>query len=75
MIGASRLGSLAGWPSLMLAIVTPGAIHAQFLAEVGDRAGRAPWDIDMARILAVAPKYGIEFLEPEPDGRSSSSSR
>jgi quercetin dioxygenase-like cupin family protein len=58
-------------PSRLLAIVTPGAIHAQFLAEVGDRAGRPPWEADMARILAVAPKYGIEFLYPDQDDGSS----
>ena len=59
-------------PSRLLAIVTPGAIHAQFLAEIGDRAGRPQWEADMGRILAVAPKYGIEFRYPDPDDESSS---
>lgn len=48
-------------PSRLLVIVTPGYVHEQFLADVGDGAGRPPWEADMARILAVAPKYGIEF--------------
>jgi quercetin dioxygenase-like cupin family protein len=56
-------------PARMLVLMTPGSIHEQFLDDVGDRAGRAPWEPDMARLLAVAPKYGIEFLTPdsEPD--------
>ncbi len=52
-------------PSRMLVIATPGVIHGQFLAEVGDRAGRSPWEADLGRILAVAPKYGIEFRYPD----------
>jgi len=48
-------------PARMLMFVTPGGIHEQFLDEVGDRAGRAPWEPDVARLLAVAPKYGIAF--------------
>ena len=51
-------------PARMLVLVTPGCIHEQFLEDVGDRAGRAAWEPDMARVLAVAPKYGIEFLRP-----------
>jgi mannose-6-phosphate isomerase-like protein (cupin superfamily) len=51
-------------PARMLVLVTPGGIHEQFVAEVSDRAGRAPWEPDMARILAVAPKYGVEFTSP-----------
>jgi quercetin dioxygenase-like cupin family protein len=48
----------------MLVFVTPGGIHEQFVDEASDRAGRAPWEPDMARILAVAPKYGVEFSTP-----------
>jgi len=51
-------------PAHLLVIVTPGRIHEQFLADAGDPAGRPPWDVDMGRIMAVAPKYGIEFQEP-----------
>jgi mannose-6-phosphate isomerase-like protein (cupin superfamily) len=51
-------------PARMLMLVSPGSIHEQFVEEVSDRAGRAPWEPDMARILAVAPKYGVEFASP-----------
>lgn len=51
-------------PARMLVLITPGGIHEQFLDEVADRAGRAPWEPDMARLLAVAPKYGVEFSVP-----------
>ena len=48
----------------MLVLVTPGGIHEQFLAEVGDADGRPAWQPDMERVLAVAPKYGVSFLSP-----------
>lgn len=48
-------------PARLLVIATPGGIHEQFLAEVGDRATRGAWEPDMDRLLAVAPKYGITF--------------
>jgi mannose-6-phosphate isomerase-like protein (cupin superfamily) len=51
-------------PARMLALVTPGGIHGQFLDDVGDPTGRAPWEPDMAHLLAAAPKYGIEFISP-----------
>ena len=51
-------------PARMLVLVTPGGIKEQFLDEVGDRADRPAWEPDMAKVLAVAPKYGIEFLLP-----------
>jgi quercetin dioxygenase-like cupin family protein len=51
-------------PARMLVFVTPGGIHEQFVDEASDRAGRAPWEPDMARVLAVAPKYGVEFSTP-----------
>jgi hypothetical protein len=41
-----------------------GAIHEQFVDEVSDHAGRAPWEADMAKVLSVAPKYGVEFATP-----------
>jgi len=62
-------------PARMLVLVTPGGIHEQFLEEVGDRAGRAAWEPDMARLLAVAPKYGIEFLRPEDADQQQATNR
>ena len=56
-------------PARMLVLVTPGTVHEQFLDEVGDRAGRAPWEPEMAQLLAVAPKYGIEFMSPDTTGQ------
>lgn len=49
----------------MLVLVTPGGIKEQFVDEVGDYADRPAWEPDMAKVLAVAPKYGIEFLSPQ----------
>jgi quercetin dioxygenase-like cupin family protein len=50
-------------PARMLVLVSPGGIYERFLAEVGlPRAdGSLP---DFGKILAAAPKYGIEFLVP-----------
>lgn len=49
-------------PARMLVLTTPGGIHETFFDEIGDHADRPAWEPDMARVLAVAPKYGIEFL-------------
>lgn len=49
----------------MLAFVAPGGIHEQFLDEVGDHVHRPTWEPDMAKVLAVAPKYGITFLSAD----------
>ncbi len=57
-------------PARMLVLVTPGGIHDRFFEEVGDRADRPAWEPDMPRVLAVAPKYGIEFLPVEPDRKA-----
>lgn len=48
-------------PARMLLLVSPGGIYERFLTEVGlPRAdGGLP---DLGKVLAVAPKYGIEFL-------------
>lgn len=51
-------------PARMLVLVSPGGIHEQFVADVSDHAGRAPWEPDMAKVLSVAPKYGVEFATP-----------
>lgn len=48
----------------MLIFVTPGGIQETFFDEVGDRAERPAWELDLAKVLAVAPKYGIEFTAP-----------
>jgi quercetin dioxygenase-like cupin family protein len=45
----------------MLVLVTPGGIQESFFLEVGDRADRPAWEPDMAKVLAVVPKYGIQF--------------
>lgn len=45
----------------MLVLVTPGGIQESFFQEVGDSADRPAWEPDMAKVLAVAPKYGIDF--------------
>lgn len=49
-------------PARMLVLVTPGGIHEQFLDDVSDRARRPAWEPDMSKVLAAAPKYGIEFI-------------
>ncbi len=51
-------------PARMLVIASPGGVWERFIDEMGDAVGRAPWAIDMARVLAVAPKYGIAFEPP-----------
>lgn len=51
-------------PARMLVLVSPGGAHEQFVDEVSDPAGRAPWRPDMANVLSVAPKYGVEFATP-----------
>ncbi len=52
-------------PARMLLVLIPGGIHDQFLDEAGDSPDRPAWDVDMAKILAVAPKYGITFVPPD----------
>jgi mannose-6-phosphate isomerase-like protein (cupin superfamily) len=51
----------------LLAIASPGGVWERFLDEIGDDAERGPWGLDMARLLAVAPKYGIE-IHQDADG-------
>lgn len=48
-------------PGRMLVVVTPGVVHQEYMDDIGDPASRPPWEPDMARVLAVAPKYGIDF--------------
>lgn len=50
-----------GGTARMLMLVSPGGIHERFLAEVGAPLadGSPP---DAGKVLAAAPKYGIEFL-------------
>lgn len=50
--------------SRMLVLITPGGIHEQFIEDAGDAGDRPQWQPDMAKVLAVAPKYGIDFLLP-----------
>ena len=51
-------------PARMLVLLTPGGIHEQFIDDAGDHGPRPQWEPDMERVLAVAPKYGIEFSIP-----------
>jgi quercetin dioxygenase-like cupin family protein len=51
-------------PARMLVTITPGGVHERWLDEIGDAPDRPGWEPDMARVLAVAPKYGIEFIDP-----------
>ena len=64
-------------PARLLLLITPGGIHDQFLAEVGNHAARSAWepDIAMAKVLAVAPKYGIAFAGPAADGEAGPAGR
>jgi quercetin dioxygenase-like cupin family protein len=48
-------------PARLLILVTPGGIQETFFDEVGDRTDRPAGEPEMARVLAVAPKYGVEF--------------
>ena len=48
-------------PARMLILTTPGGIQEEFFDEIGGSGDRPVWEPDMARILAVAAKYGIEF--------------
>jgi mannose-6-phosphate isomerase-like protein (cupin superfamily) len=59
-------------PARMLVLATPGGIQEQFLDEVGDPADRPEWQPNLAHVLAVAPKYGIEFLTPAAQGEAGS---
>ncbi len=53
-------------PARMLILVTPGGLHEQFFAELGEPvdapAPAGPPDVE--RIVAVSAKYGIEILPP-----------
>jgi quercetin dioxygenase-like cupin family protein len=48
-------------PARMLVFLSPGGIHEQFIREIGDHPARPMWEADLAKILALAPAYGIEF--------------
>jgi quercetin dioxygenase-like cupin family protein len=54
-------------PARMLILVTPGGIHDTFFDEVGEHPDVAAGEPDIARLLAVAPKYGIEIAPPDGD--------
>ena len=47
-------------PARMLILVTPGGIHENFFAEMGELTGPP----DVGTIIAIAAKYGIEILPP-----------
>jgi mannose-6-phosphate isomerase-like protein (cupin superfamily) len=54
----------------MLSLVTPGGIHERFFAEAGKPAVdsgavlKPPAPSELARIIKIARKYGIEMLQP-----------
>jgi quercetin dioxygenase-like cupin family protein len=52
-------------PARVLVLATPGGVQERFLDEIADHASRAPWEPNMDRLLAVAPKYGIELRDPD----------
>ena len=54
-------------PARMLILVTPGGIHDTFFDEVGEHADGTEGDGDLSKMLAVAPKYGIEIPPPDAD--------
>jgi hypothetical protein len=60
-------------PARMLILNAPGGIHEGFFSEVGtpveDPANPPLVDMDaqVARVMEVAPKYGIENLPPTDD--------
>lgn len=62
----------ADTPARMLIVVSPGGIHDLFFDEIGrdvldpDALSEAGLAVGLARMMAAAPKYGIEFLPVEP---------
>jgi quercetin dioxygenase-like cupin family protein len=58
-------------PARMLIVISPGGIHELFFDEIGrdvldpDAISEAGLVIGLARMVAAAPKYGIEFLPVE----------
>ena len=57
-----------GGPGRLLALVTPGGLHEQYLDELGGARGvpRAPTSpADVERAVMIAAKYGIGFLPAE----------
>jgi quercetin dioxygenase-like cupin family protein len=49
----------------MVIHLSPGGIHERFIEEAGDASERPMWESDLARVIALAPAFGIEF---EADG-------
>lgn len=56
----------------LLVLLTPGGIHEEFFDEISDQRDRPPWDLDMSKVLAVAPKYGVEFFQDEAPNLNTS---
>ena len=54
-------------PARMLILVTPGGIHDTFFDEMGEHPDVATEELDISKLLAVAPKYGIEIAPPDGD--------
>lgn len=47
----------------MLVFLSPGGIQERFIADIGDAPERSIWASDLARIISLAPAYGIAFDE------------
>lgn len=63
--GYTNIGDAA---ARLLVFVTPGGVQEQFVDEIGDDPARPAWQPNMAKVLAVAAKYGVE-LERAEDAR------
>src|SRR5262249_55494101 len=58
-------------PAKMLILVTPSGLERFFLEvgrEAGDGESGAPTPEDIEKLLATAPKYGLEIRLPPPPG-------
>jgi quercetin dioxygenase-like cupin family protein len=60
-------------PARMLVLITPGGIQETFFDEVGELTDRSAGEPDLARVLAVAPKYGVEFASPDAENETTPS--
>lgn len=68
---AHRFRNATARPARMLVWVTPGGLD-EYFTEVGTRLPSrasppvAPTDADLARLVGLAPKYGLEIVAPDP---------
>lgn len=57
-------------PGRMLIFAAPGDIRESFMNDAGDHADRPVWEADMERVLAIAPKYGVEFVKDDIEDKA-----